>query len=337
MMIEKAIGKLVENIHLTSDEAESVMDQIMNGDATEAQIGAYLVALRMLGESPDEIIGSVRSMRSKSTKIKSRHSEIVDVVGTGGDGTHTFNISTTSALVVSATGQPVAKHGNRSVSSSSGAADVLKELGVNIEIPPEKVGRCLDEVGIAFLFAPLLHGAMKHAIGPRRELSMRSIFNVMGPLTNPANADTLLVGVYSEMLTELIADVLSKLGCKRALVVHGLDGMDEITLCASTKVSEWNGEEVRTYEISPEDFGFQKVKSKELLGGKPKENAEITRRILNGEKGAKRDVVLMNVSAALLASGHVDNLLDGVNLAAEVIDNGKAIEKLDQLIEVTNS
>ena len=336
-MIEKAIGKLVESIHLTSDEAEEVMDQIMNGDATEAQIGAYLVALRMLGESPEEIVGSVRSMRSKSTKIISSHPNILDVVGTGGDGTNTFNISTTSALIVSATGQVVAKHGNRSVSSNSGAADVLKELGVNIEISPEKIGNCLDEVGIAFLFAPLLHGAMKHAIGPRRELSMRSIFNVMGPLTNPANAEILLVGVYSEMLTELIADVLSKLDCKRALVVHGLDGMDEITLCTSTKVSEWNGKEINTYTISPEDFGLQKAESVELLGGDPKENAQITRRILDGEKGAKRDIVLMNVSAALLVSGNVDNFLDGVNLAAETIDNGDASKKLDQLIEVTNS
>ena len=336
-MIEKAIRKLVDNVHLTADEAEGVMDQIMNGDATEAQIGGYLVALRMLGESPDEIAGSVRSMRSKSTKIKTSHPHVVDVVGTGGDGTNTFNISTTTALVVSAAGQPVAKHGNRSVSSNSGAADVLKELGVNIEIPPEKVGACLDEVGIAFLFAPLLHGAMKYAIGPRRELAMRSIFNVMGPLTNPANAQTLLVGVYSEMLTELIADVLSKLDCQRAFVVHGLDGMDEITLCGSTKVSEWNGEQVRTYTINPEDFGFQKVESKELLGGDPEENAQITRKILNGEKGAKRDVVLMNVSASLLVSGKVDNFLEGVNLAAEAIDNGEASKKLDQLIEVTNS
>ena len=336
-MIEKAIGKLVDNVHLTADEAEEVMDQIMNGDATEAQIGGYLVALRMLGESPDEIAGSVRSMRSKSTKIKTSHPHVVDVVGTGGDGTNTFNISTTTALIVSATGQPVAKHGNRSVSSNSGAADVLKELGVNIEISSEKVGACLDEVGIAFLFAPLLHGAMKHAIGPRRELAMRSIFNVMGPLTNPANAQTLLVGVYSEMLTELIADVLSKLDCQRAFVVHGLDGMDEITLCDSTKVSEWDGVQVRTYNITPEDFGFQKVESKELLGGNPEENAQITRRILNGEKGAKRNIVLMNVSATLLVSGKVDNFLEGVNLASETIDNGDAGKKLDQLIEVTNS
>ena len=336
-MIEKAIGKLVDNVHLTADEAEEVMDQIMNGDATEAQIGGYLVALRMLGESPDEIAGSVRSMRSKSTKIKTSHPHVVDVVGTGGDGTNTFNISTTTALIVSATGQPVAKHGNRSVSSNSGAADVLKELGVNIEISSEKVGACLDEVGIAFLFAPLLHGAMKHAIGPRRELAMRSIFNVMGPLTNPANAQTLLVGVYSEMLTELIADVLSKLDCQRAFVVHGLDGMDEITLCDSTKVSEWDGAQVRTYNITPEDFGFQKVESKELLGGNPEENAQITRRILNGEKGAKRNIVLMNVSATLLVSGKVDNFLEGVNLASETIDNGDAGKKLDQLIEVTNS
>jgi len=336
-MIEKAIGKLVENIHLTAVEAEEVMEQIMSGEATEAQIGGYLVALRMLGESPDEIVGSVRSMQSKSTKINTSHPHIVDVVGTGGDGANTFNISTTTALVVSATGQPVAKHGNRSVSSNSGSADVLRELGVNIEITPEKIGDCLDEVGIAFLFAPLLHGAMKHAIGPRRELAMRSIFNVMGPLTNPANAETLLVGVYSESLTELIAEVLSKLDCERAFVVHGSDGMDEITLCGSTQVSEWNGKEVSTYTLKPVDFGLQEVESKELLGGNPKENAEITRSILGGEKGAKRDIVLMNASAALLVSGKVDNFEEGVNLAGEVLDNGDANRKLDQLVEVTNS
>ena len=249
-MIQEAIGKLVEGRHLSADEAEKVMDLIMTGEATQAQIGAYLVALRMAGETPEEIAGSVRSMRARATWVKTKHPFVVDVVGTGGDGAHTFNISTSAALVVAAAGQPVAKHGNRAVSSKSGAADVLKALGVNIEASPEKVGECIDEAGVGFLFAPMLHGAMKHAIGPRREIAMRSIFNVMGPLTNPARAQSQLVGVYAPELTELVADVLRQVGCRKALVVHGSDGMDELTLTGSSRVSEWDGSEIRTYDVT---------------------------------------------------------------------------------------
>jgi anthranilate phosphoribosyltransferase len=335
-MIQEAIAKLVDGLHLSAGEAERIMDQIMTGEATPAQIGGYLVALRMAGEKPEEIAGSVRSMRAKVTPVKTKHPHIVDTCGTGGDGTSTFNISTTAAFVVAGAGQPVAKHGNRSVSSKSGSADVLLALGVNLEISPEQVGKCLDEALFGFLFAPALHGAMKHAIGPRRELAMRSIFNIMGPLTNPAGAQCQLVGVYAPQLTEIAADVLGKVGAKRALVVHGHDGMDEITLTGPTRVSEWDGEQVKTYDVSPGDAGIAEAPIAELIGGTPEDNAKILRSILGGEKGPARDVVLLNASAALMAAGKVENLTEGVAMAAESIDSGKASGALDRLIEVSN-
>ena len=336
-MIQEAIGKLVEGRHLSADEAEKVMDLIMTGEATQAQIGAYLVALRMAGETPEEIAGSVRSMRAKATWVKTKHPFVIDVVGTGGDGTHTFNISTSAALVVAAAGQPVAKHGNRAVSSKSGAADVLKALGVNIEASPEKVGECIDETGVGFLFAPMLHGAMKHAIGPRRELAMRSIFNVMGPLTNPARAQSQLVGVYAPELTELVADVLRQVGCQKALVVHGSDGMDELTLTGPSRVSEWDGSEIRTYDVTPEEAGLERADADALKGGEPPENADITRAILAGENGPKRDIVLLNAAAALIAANKAENLREGVQQAASAIDSGKAARVLAHLVEVSNS
>ena len=336
-MIQEAIGKLVEGRHLSADEAEKVMDLIMTGEATQAQIGAYLVALRMAGETPEEIAGSVRSMRAKATWVKTKHPFVIDVVGTGGDGTHTFNISTSAALVVAAAGQPVAKHGNRAVSSKSGAADVLKALGVNIEASPEKVGECIDEAGVGFMFAPMLHGAMKHAIGPRRELAMRSIFNVMGPLTNPARAQSQLVGVYAPELTELVADVLRRVGCQKALVVHGSDGMDELTLTGPSRVSEWDGSEIRTYDVTPEEAGLERADADALKGGEPPENADITRAILAGEKGPKRDIVLLNAAAALIAANKVENLREGVGQAASAIDSGKAAGVLAHLVEVSHS
>ena len=336
-MIQEAIGKLVEGRHLSADEAEKVMDLIMTGEATQAQIGAYLVALRMAGETPEEIAGSVRSMRAKATWVKTKHPFVIDVVGTGGDGTHTFNISTSAALVVAAAGQPVAKHGNRAVSSKSGAADVLKALGVNIEASPEKVGECIDEAGVGFMFAPMLHGAMKHAIGPRRELAMRSIFNVMGPLTNPARAQSQLVGVYAPELTELVADVLRQVGCQKALVVHGSDGMDELTLTGPSRVSEWNGSEIRTYDVTPEEAGLERADADALKGGEPPENAEITRAILAGEKGPKRDIVLLNAAAALIAANKAENLREGVGQAASAIDSGEAAGVLAHLVEVSHS
>ncbi|MEK6710205.1 MAG: anthranilate phosphoribosyltransferase [Nitrospinota bacterium] len=336
-MIQQAINKLVQRQHLSAGEAEGVMDQIMTGEATPAQIGGYLVALRMAGETPEEIAGSVRSMRAKATRVPTRHPLVVDTCGTGGDGAHTFNISTTAAFAVAGAGLPVAKHGNRSVSSQSGSADVLKALGVNIEAAPGRVGACLDEAGFGFLFAPALHGAMKHAIGPRRELAMRSIFNIMGPLTNPAGAQCQLVGVYAPALTELVADVLGRLGAKRALAVHGHDGMDEVTLAGPTRVSEWDGRSVRTYDVRPEEAGLASAPAKELAGGGPEENAGITRAILAGEKGPRRDVVLLNAAAALMAGGKAKDLGEGVELAARAIDSGAAQRVLDRLIEISNA
>ena len=336
-MIQEAIGKLVEGRHLGADEAEAVMDLIMAGEATQAQIGAYLVALRMAGETPEEIAGSVRSMRARATWVKTKHPFVIDVVGTGGDGARTFNISTSAALVVAAAGQPVAKHGNHAVSSRSGAADVLKALGVNVEAPPRKVTECLDEAGVGFLFAPLLHGAMKHAIGPRRELAMRSIFNVMGPLTNPARAQSQLVGVYAPELTELMADVLRQVGCRKALVAHGSDGLDELTITGSTRVSEWNGREIRTYEVAPEDAGLARADAAALKGGDPAENAAITRAILEGERGPRRDVVLLNAAAALVAADRAEDLKAGARQAARAIDSGEAARVLARLVEVSNS
>ena len=336
-MIQQAIGKLVQNQHLSAEEAERVMDQIMTGEATPAQIGGYLVALRMAGETPEEIAGSVRSMRAKATRVPTRHPLVVDTCGTGGDGARTFNISTTAAFAVAGAGLPVAKHGNRSVSSQCGSADVLKALGVNIEAPPERVGKCLDEAGFGFLFAPALHGAMRHAIGPRRELAMRSIFNIMGPLTNPAGAQCQIVGVYAPALTELVAEVLGKLGAKRALVVHGRDGMDEMTLTGPTRVSEWDGKAVRTYDVRPEDAGLKSAPAKELAGGDPAANAEITRKVLAGEKGPRRDVVLLNAAAALLAGSKAGDLKEGVELAARSLDSGAARRVLDKLVELSNA
>ncbi|MBI3129046.1 MAG: anthranilate phosphoribosyltransferase [Candidatus Tectomicrobia bacterium] len=336
-MIQQAIAKLVQNQHLSAAEAEQVMDQIMTGEATPAQIGGYLVALRMAGETPEEIAGSVRSMRAKATRVSTKHPLVVDTCGTGGDGAHTFNISTTAAFAVAGAGLPVAKHGNRSVSSKCGSADVLKALGVNIEAAPERVGLCLDEAGYGFLFAPMLHGAMKHAIGPRRELAMRSIFNVMGPLTNPAGAQCQLVGVYDASLTELVAEVLGKLGAKRALVVHGHDGMDELTLTGPTRVSEWDGHRVKTYDVKPEAAGLKSVPAKELAGGDPAQNAEISRSILSGEKGPRRDVVLLNAAAALMAGGKAQGLREGAELAGKAIDSGAALRALDRLVELSNA
>jgi len=335
-MIQEGIEKLVNGLHLSANEAEKIMDQIMTGEATSTQIGGYLVALRMAGETPDEITGSVRSMRAKVTPVETRHPLIVDTCGTGGDGTQTFNISTTAAFVVAGAGQPVAKHGNRSVSSKSGSADVLKALGVKIELSPGQVGRCLDEVGFGFLFAPALHGSMKHAIGPRRELAMRSIFNIIGPLTNPAGAQCQLVGVYAPQLTELAANVLGQLGAKRALVVHGHDGMDEVTLVGATRVSEWDGNEVKTYDVQPEDAGLNSAELREIVGSSPEDNAKILRSILAGNTGPQRNVVLLNASAALMAAGKADTFRAGVDIAAESIDTGHASQVLDHLVKVSN-
>lgn len=335
-MIKEAIAKVVEKKDLTEDEMIATMREIMEGEATQAQIASFITALRMKGETVEEITGAARVMREKALKVKTRASVVVDTCGTGGDESFTFNISTAAAFVAAGAGLTVAKHGNRSVSSKSGSADVLRSLGVNIEAEVERVEECLDAIGIGFLFAPMMHGAMKHAIGPRREIGIRTIFNILGPLTNPAGAKYQVLGVYRSELTEMLANVLKNLGSIRAFVVSGNDGLDEITLTAETKVSELKDGVVNTYYIKPEDFGMKPCKLFELQGGDPDDNARIIREILKGEKGAKRDVVVLNAAAAITASGKANDFKDGIKSAEESIDSGKALEKLERHIEITN-
>ena len=336
MDIQTAIAQAIDGNDLTRTDMVCVMDAIMSGEVTDAQIGGFLVALRIKGESIDEIRGAAEVMREKSTKIKTTHSVIVDTCGTGGDHSSTFNISTTAAFVAAGTGLCVAKHGNRSVTSQSGSADVLAVLGVNTGASPEVVGQCLDEVGIGFLFAVALHGAMKHAIGPRRELATRTVFNALGPLTNPAGATRQVMGVYSPNLTETLANVLSGLGSEHAFVVHGSDGLDEVTTTGPTRVSELKTDSVSTYEISPGDFGLDTAAPEDLKGGEPAENAEILKGVLSGEKGPRRDIVLINSALALVAGGKAESVEEGVALAAKTIDSGAAMEKLEGLIAVSN-
>jgi anthranilate phosphoribosyltransferase len=349
-MIKKAIAMVVDRKDLSESEMIAVMDQIMSGEATPAQIAAFLTALRMKGETVAEITGAARVMRDKATRIKVGKNvldidrddinidqeTILDVVGTGGCGTNTFNISTTVALVVSACGVKVAKHGNRSVSSTCGSADVLEALGVNLDVTPETVERCISEIGIGFLFAPALHGAMKFAIGPRKEVGIRTIFNILGPLTNPAGAECQLLGVYSSDLVEKIAKVLKKLGCRSGYVVHGMDGMDEITLTTETLIGVVTPDGVVIKTIRPEEFGFERCEITSLRGGDAVGNAEIVRRILSGEKGAKRDVVLLNAAFALMAAGRANDPESGISMAAEAIDSGKGLSQLEKLITLTN-
>ncbi len=337
MNIREAIANLIEGIDLTESEAVSVMNQIMTGEATPTQVASFLTALRMKGETVQEITGAARVMREKADHVRVDSNCILDTCGTGGDQMDTFNISTAVAFVVAGAGVTVAKHGNRSVSSRSGSADVLSALGVNIEVSKEKVEECLAKVGMGFLFAPLLHQAMKYAVTPRREIGIRTIFNLLGPLTNPANATHQLIGIYDGELTEPIAMVLNNLGTRRAMVVHGEEGLDEISLCGPTKVSELRDNQVTTHSISPEDLGLKRCQLDELHGGTPEECAAILRGILQGEKGPKRDVVLLNSGAALFTSGVADSISQGMELAAESIDSGKAQGKLNLLIQVTNS
>ncbi len=335
MIIQEAIAKVIEGKDLRRDEMTDAMNQIMSGEATDAQIGAFLIALRVKGESVGEIAGAASVMREKATPIVTKHDVIVDTCGTGGDHSGTFNISTTAAFVVAGAGLCVAKHGNRAATSQSGSADVLSALGVNIEASPETVSRCLDDVGIGFLFAISLHGAMKYAIGPRREIGARTIFNALGPLSNPAGAKRQVVGVYSAALTETLAGVLATLESERAFVVHGSDGLDEMTLTGPTKVSELKAGSVSTYDVSPGDFGLGQATADALKGGDADYNAEITRSILNGEEGPRRDIVLLNAAAAIVAGDKARDLQEGVQVAAEVIDSGKALEKLEGLKEAS--
>ncbi len=334
-LIKDIIAKVAEGIDLSEKEAESVMLEIMQGEATDSQIAAYLMGLRIKGETIEEITGSVRAMRDMATRIPISDPQVVDTCGTGGDGSHTFNISTAAAFVVAGAGITVAKHGNRSVSSRSGSADVLSALGVNIELSPERVGDCINEVGIGFLFAPLYHGAMKHCAKPRAELGIRTLMNIMGPLSNPAGATIQILGVYDSALTDKLAQVLIRLGTQRCFVLHGMDGLDEISLTKPTTISEGNKGRVQRYTVSPEDFGLQPVSPKELLGGGPKDNAQIILDILHGRKGPKRDIVLMNAAPAFVACQKASSLHEGYQEAERVIESGAACEKFEKLVAHT--
>ena len=336
-MIQEAIRDLIAGADLGRAKTRAVMDQIMSGQATDAQIGAFLVALRIKGETIDEIVGCAEVMREKATPIATVRSNLIDTCGTGGDASGTFNISTAVAFVACGAGLAVAKHGNRSISSHCGSADVLAALGVNIEAAPEKVGECIDEVGIGFLFAVALHGAMKHAIGPRRELATRTVFNILGPLTNPAGAKRQLLGAFDSALTEPLARVLGELGSERALVVHGSDGLDEITLTGPTQASELRDGQISTRQIHPGDFGLQTVSAEALKGGDAAYNARILRGVLDGEEGPQRDVVLLNAAAAIVVGGLAEDMTAGLEVARASIDSGKARQALDRLIEVSNA
>lgn len=333
-MIKEAINFIVQGISLSELEMAECMKEIMEGRATDALIGAFLTALRIKGETVQEITGAARIMRRKAARINAPEG-VIDTCGTGGDMSGTFNISTTTAIVVAASGVSVAKHGNRSVSSQSGSADVLEALGINIELPPEKVERCLFETNFGFLFAPLFHPAMKFAINPRREIGIRTIFNILGPITNPADAKRQMLGIFSDKLTEPLASVLGNLGAVDAMVVHGEDGLDEVTICDGTRVSRYRDGKVETFYITPEDFGFKRAKRDELVGGRKLENAEITLSILNGAQGPRRDIVIMNSAVSIVVAGITEDFKVAKEIAIEAVDSKKAIKKLKEIRELT--
>ncbi len=349
-MIREAIEKVTKRIDLTEDEMRLAFDEIMTGQATYAQIGAFITALRMKGETVDEITVAAKVLREKCLRIdvgrkvvdidrddiNIDEETIVDTCGTGGSGTNTFNISTTVGFVVAGCGVRVAKHGNRSVSSQCGSADVLEALGVKLDVSAETVTKCIMEIGIGFLYAPLFHNAMKYAINPRKEIGIRTIFNILGPLSNPAGATSQVLGVYDPGLTEKMAYVLKNLGSKRAFVVHGMDTLDEITITGKTRVSELRAGRIRTYFITPERFGLRRATLSDIEGGDARTNAAIVQSVLNGGRGPKRDIVLLNASAALLCADKVKDMKAGIRMAAESIDSGKAAVKLIKLVEITN-
>lgn len=335
-MIKEAIGKVVAGADLSEQEMVGVMNEIMGGEATQAQIGAFITALRMKGETIDEIAGAARVMRDKATSVNAAETDeiLVDIVGTGGDASGTFNVSTTSSFVVAGAGLKLAKHGNRSVSSHCGSADVLEALGVDLSLSAERIGQCIRTVGIGFMFAPMLHGAMRYAIGPRREIGIRTVFNVLGPLTNPANANVYVLGVYTSDLVEKIAHVMSRFSVKRALVVCGAGNIDEITITGTTQVADLHDGKVTCYTIAPEDVGLARATLADIKGG---ETAEISagqlRAVLRGEAGPCLDMVLMNSGAALMAAGLAPDLPGGVALARKTIASGAAMAKLEALVQ----
>ncbi|MCF7817978.1 MAG: anthranilate phosphoribosyltransferase [Kiritimatiellales bacterium] len=334
-MIKEAVAKLISQQPLTRAEAAGAMTDIMSGEATGAQIGAFIAALRLTGETPEAIAGCAEVMRANATPIKCDDPNAVDIVGTGGDGAHTFNISTTAAFVVAGAGVTVAKHGSYGVSSKCGAANVLSELGVNIQYSPKRMEECLAEIGIAFLFAPGLHPAMKHVVGPRRELGFWSIFNILGPLCNPAGVKNGIMGVFSPALVPIVSDACAQLGMHYQFIVHGNDGLDEFTTTTTTMVTEIRRGKVESYEVQPAGLGLPMAGSSDLIGGDPAENAAITRAILKGEKGPKRDIVLLNAAFAIMAGGKAGNPQDGIALAIESIESGAALAKLDALVKMS--
>ena len=348
-MIKEAIAKVVRGNDLTEVEMEKVMDEIMSGTATPAQIGSFVTALRMKGETVDEITGAARAMRAKAIKIRLNDhmvnvdrdeinvedETILDTCGTGGDATNTFNVSTACAFVAAGAGVSVAKHGNRAVSSLCGSADVIENLGVKLDITSSDVERCIKEVGIGFLYAPIFHGAMKYAAGPRQEIGVRTIFNLLGPLTNPAGASAQVLGVYEPTLTEKIAHVLKRLGSREVFVVCGEGTLDEISICGPTRISHLKNGEVRTFDLTPEEVGLRRATPEAIKGGNAIENAQIIREILNGQQGPKRDIVLLNAAAAFMAVGLDSNFKEGIERAKISIDSGQAKEKLEQLVTFT--
>ena len=335
IMFREKLNKIVQGKDLNETEMSQLITDIFSGNVTDAQIGAFMAALATKGETFEELAGAAQAMRRKALRIQASAATVVDTCGTGGDGAQTFNISTTTAFVVAGCGVTVAKHGNRSISSQCGSADLLEALGVKLDTDPEIVEEAIQEIGIGFLFAPLYHSAMRFAANARKEVGLRSIFNMLGPLTNPAAANCQLLGVYAPELTEMFARALLLLGTQRAFVVHGHDGLDEISVCAPTRISEVKDGLIRTYDITPEQFFGTKAAPEELRGEQPEINAEITRKVLAGVKGPKRDVVLLNASAALVASGKADDFTEGIQLAEVSIDNGAAAKKLDALVTFT--
>lgn len=337
MMLQTYLSKLIEGVSLTRSEATEAMDSIMSGETPATQIAAFLVAMRMKGENSEEVTGFVESMRSNATPISADSDSLLDMCGTGGDGAGTFNISTIASIVAAAGGISVAKHGNRAVSSKCGSADLFTALGVNIEMPVERLGDCLNETGYAFLFAPLLHPAMKHAIGPRRELKIRTVFNLLGPMTNPVNPTLQLLGVYDFKLAELVAEVLRNIGVKRALVVHGSDGLDEVTLTGKTMCVELDGDNLSRLDLTPESFGLPQLSTDDISGDfEPDECGLIATKILSGEKGPKRDIVVANSAIGLYLGGKEDTIEKAARLAEELLDSGEALKLLENFRGFTN-
>ena len=331
-MIQDALARLLDGEDLTRDQARGVMDTIMSGEATPGQIGGFLVALRLKGETADEIAGSAEAMRAHAITVHPKRDDLVDTAGTGGDGGRTFNISTAAALVAAAAGAGVAKHGNRSVSSASGSADVLEQLGFRLDLEPERIAESIDGLGFGFMFAPTHHPAMKHAGPVRRELAARTVFNVLGPLTNPAGARAQVMGVYSPELVPVIADVLAQLGARRAFVVHGAGGIDELSPVGPNLVCEVVDGDVRQREIDPLELGIARCDPAELRGGTPAENAQRIREVFEGGNGGRRSAILLNAAGAIAAGGHATDLKEGIGLAREAIDSGAAAERLEALV-----